>query len=49
MGSYDVALLCAVAKQVLITSRGEDESARIRKLLDELYALNAPAGHRRKD
>jgi hypothetical protein len=41
MGSYDVALLCAVAKQVLITSRGEHESARIRKLVDELYALNA--------
>ena len=41
MESYDVALLCAVAKQVLITSRAEDESARIRKLLDELYVLNA--------
>ncbi len=41
MESYDVALLCAVAKQVLIKSCGEDESARIRKLLDELYVLNA--------
>jgi hypothetical protein len=41
MESYDVALLCAVAKQVLIKSHGEEGSARIRELLGEVYRLNA--------
>src|SRR5580704_4474259 len=39
--SYDLAMLCAVAKQVLMTSRGKDGSARLRMLLDEVYAPNA--------